>query len=238
MHRRNVLRVSGVSLLAGVAGCTGLTDGSGDDPAGEATTVSGDGSNTASTADGPGLDDHPSAAGIRDQPRLGDLDGHVIVAFEDPSCPNCRRFEENTVPKIQSNLVDEGKAAYVFRGYPVVYPWGRPASHALEATYDRDADAFWSLVDYYFDNQPDLNGDNVVDRTEQFLDGETSVDGAAVRSDVGDDAYADAVQTDLDAGEEADATSTPTVFLFRDGEYLTKASGTVSYDVIETALGE
>jgi len=206
--------------------------GGGDETTGDEDASSGgDSSDTA-------LRDHPAGAAIAEQPRNGDLDGHVIVVFEDPSCPTCKSFEEETVPKIRSNLVDTGAAALVVRGYPVVYPWGEPATQALEATHDRDEDAFWALFDHYFDEQSTFDSDNVLERTEQFLDSETSVDGAAVREDVGNDAYADAVQADLDAGQNAGATATPTVFLFRDGDYLTEASGNVSYDLIATALGE
>lgn len=234
MQRRDVLRAAGIGSLAGLAGCTGLLVGDGDD---SAQTADGD-TPTGGDSSGTALRDHPAGAAIGDQPRKGGLDGHVVVVFEDPSCPTCKAFEAETVPKIESNLVDTGAAALVVRGYPVVYPWGEPATQALEATYDRDEGAFWALLDHYFDRQSTFDSDNVLDRTEQFLDSETSVDGAAVLTDVGNDAYADAVQTDLDAGQDAGATATPTVFLFRDGNYLTEASGNVSYDLIATALGE
>lgn len=231
MHRRDALRSTGALALAGLAGCAGTTfGGSGD---------GGDG-NT-----GP-VPDHPATAAVASQPHSGDLGGTMVVAFEDPSCPRCRAFEEQTVPKIESNLVEPGLASYVFRGYPVVYPWGDPASHALEATFDRSEDAFWSLASYYFENQ-DSSGagggggfseDNVLDRTRQFLNDETAVDGDAVVSDTTAGAFDEAVQTDLDAGEEAGAgRTTPHVFIFDDGEYLTKAQGSVSYDLIASALG-
>lgn len=239
MRRRDLLRASGAGLLAGVAGCTRLSGGSPGDATPEGTTASGSREGTEATvASRPSIDDHPAAAGLRDQPRKGDLDGDVVVVFEDPSCPSCRDFEEQTVPKILSELVEPGAAAFVYRGYPIVYPWGETANHALEATYDRDADAFWALKDRYFDEQSAFDGDNVLDRTEQFLDDETDVDGAAVVEDVRNDAYADAVQADIDAGEAADVNGTPTSFLFRDGRYLTKAAGSVSFEIFLTAFGD
>jgi len=216
MNRRDALRAVGAGALAGVAGCLNLGGSS-----------------------GASFEDHEATTGIRDQPIRGDLDGHLVVAFEDPSCSRCRAFEQQTVPKLVSNLVEPGKAAYAVRSYPVVYPWGEPATHALEATFARDDAAFWDLLAYYFDEQSDFSEDNVVDRTRQFLDDETDVSGDEVATDTRNRAHAGAVQADLDAGQAADVgQTTPTVFLFKDGEYLTRASGSVSYDLIATSLGE
>lgn len=241
MQRRDVLKASSVGLLAGLAGCTSLT---GDATDGDESTTPGgteaagdDGTTAQASEDGNALENHPAAAGLDSQPRLGDNEENVVIVFEDPSCPTCRRFEENAVSKVESDLVAEGSASLVYRGFPVVYPWGEPANHALEATFDREADAFWALKDYYFDNQSSFDSDNVLDSTAQFLDDETTVDGAAVVEDVRNDAYADAVQTDVDAAEAAGVVGTPSVFLFKDGEYLTKAAGNVSFEIILTAYG-
>jgi protein-disulfide isomerase len=223
MHRRAFLATSAIAA-ATLAGC-------GNSPLG------GD-------ADGGGdsLSDHPAATALGRQPRLGpapaDAKG-VIVAFEDPSCSRCRAFETQVVPEIQSNLVDPGKAAYVFRGYPVVYDWGEPATRALEATYREDGAAFWDLVAYYFDRQDAFSGagaDEVYPQTHTYLDSETDLDADAVISAAESDADG-AVQTDLDSGKAAGAgRTTPHVFLFRDGEFLTKVSGSTSYDAISGAL--
>lgn len=183
--------------------------------------------------------DHPAATGIRDQPRKGSFGNHVVLTFEDPSCSRCAAFEQNTVPKIESNLVETGKAAMVFRSYPVVYPWGEPATQALEATFARSESAFWSLANHYFSTQDQFSTDNVYELTASFLDDQTNLDGQAVADDARNEAYDDAVQADLDAGMAADlGRITPIVLLFRDGEYVTKATGSVSYTLIANALGE
>jgi protein-disulfide isomerase len=220
MHprRRFLAAAAGAGVGAALAGCLGLGDG----------------------GDAPALQEHAAGSNLADQPRRGPdptAAEAVVVAFEDPSCSRCRTFERETVPKIQSELVEPGRGAFVFRGYPVVYPWGDPASHALEATFARDETAHWALVDHYFAEQDAFDEANVLDRTQSFLDAETDVDGSAVVADVEGGTADAAVQTDLDAGEAAEAgRTTPTVFLFRDGEYRTKAAGSVSFDVIANAL--
>jgi protein-disulfide isomerase len=226
MRRRAFLAASAAAATT-LAGCQSDTLGGGGDSSGDS------------------LSDHAAGTAIDSQPRLGpepaDVQG-VIVAFEDPSCPRCRAFEQQVVPKIKSNLTDPGDAAYVFRGYPVVYDWGEPAAHALEATYARDEAAAWDLIAHYFDQQDAFRSagtDRVYPRTRTFLAEETELDADAVISaakDDGSEAVA-AVQTDLDAGEDAGAgQTTPHVFLFRDGEFLTKVSGSTSYDAISGAL--
>lgn len=253
MERRRFLRGAGSAAAAGlattVAGCTGVI---GDDGAGSGRT-GGDGTGDGGSDDdaggggeGQSIEDHPAARNVADQPRLGgpaddsdgDVAGNVILAFEDPSCPRCAKFERETVPRIESELVEPGDAAFVFRNYPVVYEWGEPATQALEATYARDETALWALLDHYYAEQDAFTIDNVLARTATYLDVETDLDGGAVAEDARAGTYDDAVQADLEAGMAADlGRTTPVVLLFRDGSYRTRASGSVSYELIANALG-
>jgi protein-disulfide isomerase len=221
-----MLATAGGGLLAGLAGCVG------------------GGGSSAGADDGvPTLSTHPAGGAIDEQPFLGPPPGEAsgtIVTFEDPSCPTCARFERETVPQIRSNLTDPGDATFVFRGIPVVYEWGLPATRALEATFAADPDAFWTLAEHYFSNQSRFRGqrsDVVYAWTEDALEAETSVDaGAVVEAAQAGDADA-AVETDLSASEDADVRATPTTFLFRDGELRTQVRGMARYDVIAGALG-
>ncbi|WP_435063057.1 DsbA family protein [Halobaculum sp. EA56] len=225
--RRSALSVLGAAGLGTLAGCLG---GGGGGSGG-----SGDGGSGSGTPIG----DHPAAAGLSEQPSLGAADAPAtVVAFEDPSCPTCRNFEENAGARLRSGPVADGDLRFVSRVYPVVYPWGKPAVQALEAVFARDggAEAYWDLFDYYFASQNQLNGDNVLDRTESWLASNTDLDAAGVVADAEAKAYDDAVQADLDAGEDAAVSRTPTLFLFRDGTYVTLASGSVSYETIASAL--
>ena len=251
--RRRFVVTAGLAAagLGGVAGCTGRTGSTGstgDGGDGETSaggSMDGETGTGTSGSDGGGsgggetLAGHPAAQGLDAQPTLGTADATAtIIAFEDPSCPRCRAFERNTVPQLRSELVDTGQARFVARTYPVIYPWGEPAVHALEATFARSPEAFWGLFAYYFDEQDSFSTDNVLTRTEEWLAANTDLDGASVVADAEAGAYDEAVQADLDAGEAANVgRTTPTVFLFRDGEYVTRAGGSVSFDLISSALG-
>ena len=221
--RRSVLAGAGALGTAALAGCLGGAGGAENDAA--ATP----------------LEAHPAAAGLADQPLKGPAPADaeaVIVAFEDPSCTRCRAFEEATVPRIEAELVDPGRATLAFRGYPVIYPWGEPATHALEATFAQDAGAFWALKDHYYAEQPSFDTSNTLELTREFLAAETDVDADAVVAAVEAGETDAAVQADLDAGQNAGAgRTTPHVFLFRDGRYVSKAAGSVSFSVVRNALG-
>jgi len=215
MHRRRYLTLAGAGVVGALAGCGGNSGSDG----------------------GQSIDDHQAAAGLEDQPRQGDLGGNVVLAFEDPSCTQCRRFHENAVPKIEANIVDAGEGAYVVRTYPIIYPWGKPATQALESTFARSEGAFWALFDHYFAEQDQFDESNVLDRTEQFLTDATDLDGSVVVEDAGNEAHDDAVQADITAAENADLPQqTPIVLLFRDGQFATRANGSVSYNLIANAL--
>lgn len=237
-RRRFLVRVgTTASATAGLAGCLGR-DG---DPAPSNDVVgTTEPFDDEQNDDAESFADHSATDAIDAQPFFGPEPGTAtgtIVAFSDPSCPACAAFERETVPKIRSELAEPGDATYVFRGYPVVYPWGESATKALEATFARDEDAHWSLLEHYMENQSQFSADGVLDATADYLASTTGVDGEAVAADVREGSYDDQVRTDLDAGQAAGAGgATPTVFLFRDGEYRTKARGSVSFSVVKNAL--
>lgn len=186
------------------------------------------------------LQEHPSGEGIDSQPVLGPAPGEAeatLVAFEDPSCPTCARFESSTFPTLQSELIETGRLSFVFRSIPVVYDWGEPATMALEATYDRSASAHWALKSHYYAQQEGFTSDNVLDRTESFLADETGVDAAAVRADTEAGAFQDAVDLDRSASESAGVEATPTLFCFDSEGFTTSVSGPVGYQSLKGALG-
>lgn len=187
---------------------------------------------------------HPAAADLGAQPTLGPAPAEgsgTIVAFEDPSCRACARFERDTFPQLKTQLVEGKDVSFVFRGVPLVEAWGqsatRDATLAMEATYARDAAAFWSLKAFYYREQDRLGGDTVREVTRRFLEAETDVDADVVMSDVERGAQSDAVDADLDAARDAGVRGTPWFFLFRDDSFVSDVSGPVSTDVFADSLG-
>lgn len=252
VHRRRLLGGI-VAVGTTLAGCLGTesSDGNSNDTtttesdggSGETSTTSGtnessDSENTKNS--GTELEEHSAAAAIDTQPVLGpsltEAEG-VIIEFADPSCPGCARFEQNTFPKIKSELVESGRVAFVYREYPNVAPWGEPASQALEGTYAQSEQAFWALKSYYYENTDSLTEDNVLEKTEAYLEQHTDVDAGVVVDGVRNDEFTAAVQQDVDAGDAAGVSGTPSFFLFRSGSFVTKIEGAQDYSVFKNALG-
>ena len=228
MNRRTFLASTGATTMF----LTGCLDGNNETNSSSSPTGS---------SGNQSINSHPAASNLAAQPQLGDLDEsqHTIIAFKDPSCTRCRAFKESTVPEIKRQLINPNKGAYVLRNYPVVYPWGKPATQALEATLERSETAHWKLQNYYYDMQRDFSSENVHAKTQTFLESNTKITASNVIDDVESDAYNDAVTADINAAEGADLdATTPSILLFRNGQYVTTATGSVSYDVIATALGE
>jgi protein-disulfide isomerase len=217
LSRRQVL-LGGLLGLGGVAGAT-LLGGSGG---------------------GKSLTEHAVATNLGTQPTLGPSPSAAegtIVAFEDPSCPACARFESATFPQLKSELIDPGRVSFVFRGIPVVYQWGDPAVLALEATYSRSAEAFWGLKEFYYREQANIRTENVQEVTRQYLTDHTNVDGDAVISNVQSETSRDAVDVDLHASQDAGVRGTPTFYLFSGNSFTTEIVGPQSYDVFANSLG-
>lgn len=186
------------------------------------------------------LDEHPASTALAAQPSLGPTPGTAegtIVAFEDPSCPSCARFDRDTFPKVKANLVDPGDVSFVFRAIPVVKSWAEPAVLAMESVYDRDEATLWALKTFYFRNQADVDASNVREVTRRFLADETGLDADAVLQDVEQGAHGDAVDTNLRTARDADVGGTPTFFLFESGSFVTDLVGQQDYGVFENSLG-
>lgn len=255
MRRRQLLGALGAAGVTGLAGCTGDGGDGGGGGAGsdgsDGGASGGDGGSgaTPTTTGTPWTPpDHESLPGLDAQPVLGPTPGEapgLVVAFEDPSCTVCQRFERNTWPELESELVATGKVSFVYRVMPITYPWGKPATQALESTYafareagqDRDAPAFWGLKDTYYAERERFASGDALAETEAYLASETELDAAAVIEAAREKRHDDAVQADLAAGNEAGVRATPTFFLFRDGEFETTIRGAQSYNVFATALG-
>lgn len=213
--RRSLLAGVAGSTAAALAGCLGV----GDD-------------------DESSFESHPSTDGIEGQPTLGTLDAPgAVVAFEDPSCRSCRRFETETFPQLKAELVDPGEAAFVYRTLDITFPWAEPASQVMASTFDAAADAFWSLKAHYYEEQSGFDTDNVFERSRAFLEEATSVDAEAVVTAARNAEHDELIRSNREAAEAVGVDSTPQFYLFRDGEFRTEVAGPQDYDVFASALG-
>lgn len=218
MDRRNFLATLGALGATGVSGCLG-------------------GNGSGGSGDTVPLSSHPISEGLDEQPSIGSSDASTsIVAFEDPSCHSCHRFETTVLPTMREQMIDTGDTEFFYRLFTIpVQPWGTPASKALEATHASDEDAFWDLKSFYYD-EFDFSTEDVMPRTRDFLSG-TGVDAGAVVEGAESGEFDDEVESDRRVGEQAGVRGTPTFFLVDGNEVVARVVGPQSTSVFRNALG-
>ncbi len=94
-----------------------------------------------------------------DDPVKGDPDAPItIIEFSDFECPFCSRFYQNTLPAIEKNYIDTGKAKLVYMDLPLdnLHKNARLAHIAAECADDQGK--FWEYHDMLFGTQAEWRG--------------------------------------------------------------------------------
>ena len=92
------------------------------------------------------------------QPVLGQASARVtVVVFEDFKCPNCKRFEEETFPVIQSKYIDTGKVRFSMLPFPFIAQQNslpvddsKLAAEAGLCAFDQKPELFWTYTPIIF----------------------------------------------------------------------------------------
>ena len=159
----------------------------------------------------------------------------TVVEFSDFECPYCGRYMRETHPQLERDYIATGKIRYVFRHYPLTGPHPHAMKAAEAGECGRVQGKFWPLHDRLFANQKKLEPPSLVDHARAAgLDMkafETCLNGQAVA----------AVQADLDAGNRAGISATPTFFFGfaqKDGSVhvVEKLVGAKPYAAFQTVL--
>ena len=87
--------------------------------------------------------------------RTKGVDNAPVTIFElsDFQCPYCRRFWEETLPALEEEYIDTGKARFIFINLPLVslHP-NAPAAHEF-AMCAAKQERFWPVHDLLYDHQ-------------------------------------------------------------------------------------
>ncbi|MBT8401699.1 MAG: DsbA family protein [Rhodothermia bacterium] len=173
------------------------------------------------------------------KPSLGKSSAPVtIVEFSDFECPYCARVVP-TVKELLEKYPDDVRI--VFMHLPLdMHPWAEPAAVAATCAAQESNDAFWSLHDFYFENQGSIETDNVIDMSRSHLEG-TEVDLVAWAECAGNSestAYKEAlsaVRASSETAKKYGATGTPAFFV--NGRFLSGAQPLSAFEeIIEEIL--
>lgn len=158
-----------------------------------------------------------------------------VVEISDFQCPFCRQFHEQTLTKIDSAYIAEGKVSYLWIAY--ANPGHAQAFVSTEAAYCAGAvGKFWPMHDILFERQDEWSG--AADPYALFIDyaDEIDIDTESFGSCVRNSTLAPLVLRDYTSVTQAGISSTP-YFILGDSVALRGAAdfGTFS-SAIDTLL--
>ena len=141
-------------------------------------------------------------------PAKGPKDAKVtIVEFSDFQCPYCARAHQTMSEQVMKEY--DGKVKLVYKNFPLgFHPWAEPAALATACAFEQDPDAFWKLYDYFFQNQQQLNPQNVKEKATEALKG-TKVDMAKWNDCVDNKKTLAKIKADMAEGSSVGVTGTP-----------------------------
>jgi protein-disulfide isomerase len=92
----------------------------------------------------------------------------VIVEYSDFQCPFCSKAYNTVESQVLKEYGD--KVKFYFRNYPLPFhPWAELGAVAAECAKQQKPEAFWKLYSFQFENQAQINPDNVKAKATEVL---------------------------------------------------------------------
>jgi protein-disulfide isomerase len=136
----------------------------------------------------------------------------TIYQFADFQCPHCAQFAAFIEPLIRQNLVDTGKARYVFYEYPLGFKWSFLAARAGRCANEQGK--FWEFHDIIFGRQQQWSYDP--DAAAQFVEYARTIpgmDAGKFGSCVRSDQFQKEVSESGQLGRSLGVQGTPTIYV-------------------------
>lgn len=145
---------------------------------------------------------------LKGRPMKGPKDATVtIVEYSDFQCPFCTRGYETLEKQVLKEYGD--KVRFVYKHFPLgFHPWAQPAAVGTECASDQDPAAFWELYSFYFENQKELNPQNLKDKSKEVL-GKTKIDVVKWEECFDGNKTLPRVQADMAEGQSVGVSGTP-----------------------------
>ena len=143
---------------------------------------------------------------------IGRADAPItIYEFADFQCPHCGEFAAFIEPLIRQNLVETGKARYVFYDYPLGFKWSFLAARAGRCANEQGK--FWDFHTLLFARQSDWAFDTDPLSKWRPLAEQVGIDGARFEECVRSDRYLKEVTESAQLGNSLGVGGTPTLFV-------------------------
>ena len=184
-----------------------------------------------------GLDDQEVLVAMAQGVTKGDEDAPItIVEFGDYACPGCGGFAMSVKPQVELLLLETGKAKFVFYDFPLtsIHPTSFLAARSARCAQDQDK--FWEYHDALFRNQGSWRLE--ASPISQFLGfaEDLGLDGEDFEACVKSDRHADLVSANMRLGYELRVSSTPTIMVQGNDQFLMLAGAT--FPAIQAAMNQ
>jgi protein-disulfide isomerase len=150
---------------------------------------------------------------LADLPSLGPANAPVtIVEFGDLECPDCRM----EAPILRQNVAETfaSQVRLYFKDFPLesIHPWARVAAIAGRCVYHQDAKAFWDFYDWIYENQQEIDPDNLNSKILAWA-GQNGLDAGRLGRCIETKASEPEVDRSLAEGRSLGVRGTPTLFI-------------------------
>jgi len=150
---------------------------------------------------------------LADLPSLGPANAPVtIVEFGDLECPDCRM----EAPILRHNVAETfaSQVRLYFKDFPLgsIHPWARAAAIAGRCVYHQDAKAFWDFYDWIYENQQEIEPDNLNSKILAWA-GQNGLDAGRLGSCIETKGSEPEVDRSLAEGRSLGVRGTPTLFI-------------------------
>jgi len=146
-------------------------------------------------------------------PELGNKNATItVVEFADFQCPFCKRMADVLRKEV---LPAEGdRVHFIFKNDPLpMHPWAMNAAVMAECVTLQKPSEFWKIHDFLFENQAQLNKENLGDKVAQFVAADAVIDQAQYKFCIDNDLAMGPIKKDVDLGQKLGVRGTPAVFI-------------------------
>ena len=178
----------------------------------------------------------PPSITLDDDEVMGRPEAKVaLVEFSDFQCPYCRRFHNQTFPKLKESYIDSGKIRYIFRDFPLEQLHPQAIKASIAANCAGQQGKYWDMHHALYTNQNRIGPDLFTELAQSL-----ELDLLAFETCLEDPAQKEEVEKDLAYGKSLGVRGTPHYFIGRiEGDKLVdvkRVSGAQSYQAFANVI--
>ena len=171
---------------------------------------------------------------------LGNEDANItLVEFADYRCPFCHKFHEETFDKVVTNIINTGKANYLFKDFVVndrgEYKGSMQAAVASHCAAEQDK--YWEYSKEVFKNfKPEPQHWVTLDSLIKFANNIQIQDIGKFKSCVESNKYQNQIQDSGSLAKQLGITGTPSFVVVKNDKIETVVPGALPYEYFEKTL--